>query len=399
MSNTILTDSVIAKEFIRTLRNKCVGLSLIHRGYDKEFQARKIGATVTVGIPARYAAIDGPTITAEQIQAHTEESVDITLDQHKTVPMSITTHDRTLKMDKFRERVIEPAIIPIADAVDTFIFGTLYKQVFHFVGQPGTDPSSFMAIGAAAQRLTEMGVPYEDRRCILNPAGRWAMADALKGVFNPTMASDLLKKGFIGRSADMSFHESNNIARHTAGAGAAAPLVKGASQTGASIITDAWGTSQSDVLLAGDVITFAGCYAVKPVSGAALPYLKQFVVTADVDSDAVGTGEATVAISPAIVVTGARKNCSASPTNDGAITLVASHAANLAFHKNAMALCMAPLAPLEGGSKSYQMKSDGIVILITGADNILTLDTVWRLDVLFGGKVIHPEMACRIAGA
>ena len=75
------------------------------------------------------------------------------------------------------------------------------------------------------------------------------------------------------------------------------PLVKGASQTGGSVITDGWTATQTGILLSGDFIKFAG-------------QNKVYMITADANSD--GSGNATIAIEPALM---------ASPANDAAITV------------------------------------------------------------------------------
>lgn len=75
------------------------------------------------------------------------------------------------------------------------------------------------------------------------------------------------------------------------------PLVKGASQTGRSVITDGWTATKTGILLAGDFIKFAG-------------QDKVYMVTADANSD--GSGNATIAIEPALM---------SSPANDAAITV------------------------------------------------------------------------------
>ena len=165
---------------------------------------------------------------------------------------------------------------------------------------------------------------------------------------------------------------------------------------------DGIGGAVTDFLKKGDIITFAGCYAVKPVSGEALPYLRQFVVTEDTDAVATGTGEATIPIYPSIDVTAPGKTCSASPTNDGAVTLFGgastSYTRNLAVHRSAMTFASAPLKPLQGGSKSYQVTLDGMTLLYSAGDDIKARHTIYRYDALFGGKLVNPMMACLIAG-
>lgn len=68
------------------------------------------------------------------------------------------------------------------------------------------------------------------------------------------------------------------------GAGGGTPLVKGASQTGNTLLTDGWPVS-TDILKAGDFIR-------------ATSLQRAFEVTADVTSD--GSGNATVSINPTI---------------------------------------------------------------------------------------------------
>ena len=79
------------------------------------------------------------------------------------------------------------------------------------------------------------------------------------------------------------------------GSPAGTPLIDGASQTGRSLVTDGWNASIA-IFKAGDYLKIAGND-------------KVYMVTADVSSD--GSGDATIAIEPALV---------ASPADDAAIT-------------------------------------------------------------------------------
>lgn len=80
------------------------------------------------------------------------------------------------------------------------------------------------------------------------------------------------------------FWADHRSMRTLLGAGGGTPLVNGAAQSGASIITDGWPASTT-VLRAGDVIRFTGSPIVHDV-------------TADVLSN--GTGQATIAIEPPV---------------------------------------------------------------------------------------------------
>jgi hypothetical protein len=77
---------------------------------------------------------------------------------------------------------------------------------------------------------------------------------------------------------------------------AGTPLVNGASQTGRSIVMDGFTASQTGVAKAGDLLKFAG-------------HTKVYMVTADANSN--GSGQATLAIEPALI---------ASPADNEAVT-------------------------------------------------------------------------------
>lgn len=87
------------------------------------------------------------------------------------------------------------------------------------------------------------------------------------------------------------WHHEREVPRGTA---PGTPLVKGASQTGKTLITDGWTPSQSGILLPADMIAVNG---------------QLLRVTASADSD--GAGEASIAVTPAL---------RSSPADNAAIT-------------------------------------------------------------------------------
>jgi hypothetical protein len=155
------------------------------------------------------------------------------------------------------------------------------------------------------------------------------------------------------------------------------------------------------------VFTIADVYAVNPVTKAKLPFLKQFVVTADASSDAVTTGDADVTIYPAMIWSGAFQNIAVTAgvtdLDDKTVTWVQAASAqdrqNLVFHKNAFALVSVPLvAPpgaVEVGRQSYKGTSVRVIPVYDGTNDI----SKWRLDILFGAKTIDPRLATRLSGS
>ena len=403
MANTFMTHDIVAKLAAISLTNKTVGLNVVNRDYTSDFKPSGRGDTVRVRVPADLRSYDGPDITNNgDDQYLTETYVNVQLEKDKVVPVTITNKELSLEIEDLQKQVTDPQMIPMADAIDSYIFETLTLLCPNIVGEPGITPASDEVVSDAAVRLTEMGCPGEDRNFVLNPKARGSLAQYIKATSSQKMAEDAIRRGFVGRTADMAFWESNNISRHTNGSFDGLPIVMGASQTGASVVVDDVGGAITDFLLKGDIITFAGCYAVKPVNGEALPYLKQFVVTADTDAVATGTGQATIPISPSIDIAVPGKTCSASPTDGGAVTLVGgasgTYTRNLACHKRAITLATAPLAPLRGGSVSHHVTLDGISLLYSAGDDIKVRHTIMRYDCLFGGLLVNPNMCCLIAG-
>jgi hypothetical protein len=211
---------------------------------------------------------------------------------------------------------------------------------------------------------------------------------------------------------------SQNVLTHTAGTRTNAAVdqsITDATTTYTSvkdtmtqtIHMDGLGTTKT--IKKGDVFTIADVYAVNPVTKATLPFLKQFVVTADVSSDAVTTGDADVVVYPALIWTGAFQNVAvASGTtdlNDKVVTWPSAASAqdrqNMVFHKNAFALVMVPLVKPPGAvdvsrqRQSYKGTSVRVIPVYDGTNDI----SKWRLDILFGGKAIDPRLATRINGS
>ena len=152
---------------------------------------------------------------------------------------------------------------------------------------------------------------------------------------------------------------------------------------------------------AGDTLTIADVYDVNPVTKAALPHLKQFVVVSD--KTASGSAITSLVVSPAIIPSGAQATVAfASGTTDintKAVTFNGAastgFAQNLFFHKNAFGLVMVPMVSPPGavdvGRRSYKGFSVRVVPYYDGANDVSN----WRLDVLYGTKTIDPRLAVR----
>lgn len=416
MANALINSSIILKESMMQLKNNLTLGKLVNREYDKEF--RKVGDTVNARKPVKFYTADGATRVNQDV---TEGKVPVVLNQRKHVSWNFSTQDLTLSIEQYSKRYIEPAMITLAQTIDAKGFD-LYKKVWNTIGTPGTTPANYAAVGAVARRQTEMAVPKSKRVGVMDPNAFQTIAATLTTLNMPQMAMSAWESGEIGNLAGYRTKESVNTKAHTVGTKAGTPLVNGATQgvaitdtvanVGAvkdtnsqTLITDGW-TNSSAILKAGDVFTIAGVFAVNPVPGegttgkTVLPYLQQFVVKEDISSD--GTGNATVKISPAIIVSGAYQTVSAQPADNAAITVLGTastaYPQNLFFHPDAFVLVTAPLEMPDGASWKERDESDGISMRLVKDYDIANDVEIIRIDVLYGWEAVYPDLAARLVG-
>lgn len=396
MANSLLTPTEIAKEGLMQLENAMGMGNLVHRQYKNEFV--KKGDTVTIRKPVKFTVTDGATRSNQDV---TEQSDTIVINKRKHVSWKFSTQDLTLTIQQMSERYIKPAAIVLANQIDSDLCA-LYKDLFWKAGTPGTTPNAFSLLGDMAEVLDNGAVPDDGQRClVLDPAARWSMADALKTLNNDNMASDFVRRGRLGNIANFDVYGNQNIKKHTVGVATGTPLVNGASQTGASLVTDGWTNSTTGILLDGDQFTIAGVNSVNPVSKADTGQLQVFTVTADADSGAT-TGPATLSITPSITTSGAYQTVTASPADNAAITVIGTggtaYSQNMAFHKNALALVTVPLELPESAGFKARVNHRGVSIRIVKDYDIDADEEIIRMDVLYGTKAIYPELGGRLWG-
>jgi hypothetical protein len=247
-------------------------------------------------------------------------------------------------------------------------------------------------------------MPADDQiAMVVNPAAEAAIVDALKGLFQSSSEIEQqYKRGKMGMAGGMKWSMDQLVAAHTLGARGGTPLVNGASQTGASLVTDGWSNSITGVLKAGDIITLPSVFAVNPITKQSTGRLQQFVITADANSS--GAGAATFAISPSITVSGTTQTVTASPADDAAITVLGTLStvgmSNVGFHRDAFTLASIPM-PVYGGLDKCAVEYDpdtGIAIRITQGMDVTNDKLLVRADVLYGWAATRPEWAFRIEG-
>lgn len=410
MSNSILNDDVILKETLMSLKSNLAFAKNVTTEYSSEFAEKgaKKGATVNIRKPVRYEVTEGATLNIQDSQ---DQSVALTADKHYHVGMAFSEKDRTLSIDKFRERYIEPATIALANKIDSQMFIDMYKQVFSSVGVPSASalPSTLKGFTLARAKMALLGAPKGQTCAIVDPLVEASLVEGLKGLFQSS--SEISKQyelGVMGHAAGSKFMMSQNVPKHTVGDHEGTPAVDTTVTANGTATIHLDGTlgTVTGWAKAGDVITIANVYAVNPQTKQSTGELAQFVVTADTNSSA--NEIAALPISPAIYLSGPLQNVNRAPT-DGDVVQIFGHATsyanivmpqNLVFHKSAFALASVDFElPTEGVKASRAVDPDaGLSLTMTQQFDIVNYRTVTRLDFLGGWKCIYPELACRVVG-
>lgn len=404
MSNTFKTTSWMAKETLRHFENANTFSKYVNKSYSDEFTKKdyRPGTSISIPKPARFAVTSGATASFPDL---TEDNTSVTVAQYNA-SFAPTSVEMTVSVsrDQFSERYLKPMAIALASQVDKDGLDLVRTAVYNAAGTPGTAPNALSSFLNAKAIALEHGMPADnDVSVIVNPAGEASIVDALKGLFQSSSEIEKqYKEGKMGMAIGAKWSMDQLVVSHTAGAQGGTPLSNGATQSGASIITDGWTAAAANRLKAGDVITFAGVNAVNPVTKASTGRLQQFVVTADAASD--GSGNLTVAISPSIVTSGTTQNCSTTVADNSAITVTAAAsvvtANNVLFHKDAFSLVCLPMATF-GGLDRSSVQTDpetGIAIRITQGMDVTNDKLLVRADVLYGWCAPRPEWASRVYG-
>lgn len=401
MANQLLTIQMITNEALAVLENELTFTKYVNRQYDDSFgkKGAKIGDTLNVRKPPRYIGRTGQAISIED---SVETSVPLALTTQRGVDIQFSSTDLALRIDDFSERFLKPAMVNVANAIDRDGLTLITNATYNSVGTPGTPLASGDLLLDAGALLDETSTPRGSlRSAVFGPRSSANVVKGLKSIFNDgKRISDQYNTGNLGPLYGFKTSMDQNIVRRTVGPLGGTPLVNGAAQTGASLVTDGWTAAAAARLNQGDVFTIAGVFAVNPVSRQSTGQLQQFVATANVSSD--GAGNATIPISPAITPTGQFQNVTVSPADNAAITVIGaagtSTEQNIAYHRDSITLATADL-PLPNGVDMAARKSDpqtGLSVRMVRAYNITTDQWPCRLDILYGWAMLYPEWACRI---
>lgn len=404
MANSLLTINMITRESVRLWKNSNAFLQNVDMQYDDSFAVNgaKIGTSLRIRLPNDFTVVTGPAL---QVQDTAEQSTTLVLATQKHVDVGYNTQERTMSLDDYSKRVLAPMVNNLAGAVALDLMSGVEGGICNMVANQDSASSiitpnqqTYLRAGA---NLSLNSAPNSARKVVNSPDTQATVVSTLSGLLNPQ--SEISSQYLTGKMYDalgFVWMEDQTTLAHTNGTLAqGSATVAGAGQTGLALTVNALANG----LNIGDIITIAGVYQVNRITKQTTGKLRQFVVTANVNANAVS-----IPIYPAIVpAVGGQpvqyQTVTASPVDGAAVNpalgLVAStqYTKNFAYAPEAVALATADLEMPMHVHETARENFDGVSMrMVTdyfiGNDSLIT-----RLDVLYGYLWIRPEWAVVVA--
>lgn len=391
---------MVMRESLRLLKNNLTFTRMVNRDYDDQFAraGAKVGRVVNARKPVKFTQTTGEGI---QLQDIIEDTVPIALTTQYQRAFAWSSADDSLEIDEYSDRYIKPAIISIANQIDRDGLGQVLN-LYNEVGTPGTVPNALSTYLAAGTLMNDSAVPTDGRYLVLSPLQQATILGVLATQFNPqSTISQQNRKGYMGDWVGFDWSMDQNTRIQTVGPLGGTPTMSSvAGQTGASILTTGW-TASGVRLNKGDIFTLAGVFGINPQSYDSTGALQQFVALAQVTAD--GSGNATIPISPSIVISGPGQTVSAAPAALAAIVVNGAGGTatkrGVAFTKDTFTFVTADL-PLYKGTDMCERRTDkdlNISMRVWRDADINTDRAPFRIDVLGGWATLMPETGVRIA--
>ena len=408
MPNSFFTVSAISKELVRLMESDLVlGKSV---GTDNlENEVVKSGGSVKIRRQMQYLGQDNNLDLSAYSEDVIEGTVTVTLDQTWSNKVTVGALDRTLSFDRYSDMVLKPMARRAAERVEASI-AALYPAFYLFDGTPGTPPATYAALANAGAIMTDGGNAVNGRLAFHSPQVAANLSGLIQGTYVDGKNKSAMEMVKVGRYAGFDNYESVFAPTHTVGPLGGTPLINGGAQAvtyttakdtwSQSLVTDGWTASAALRLRAGDTFTIANVNMVNPNTKTSTGRLQTFTVLANASSD--GAGNATLTISPPIIISGAFQTVDAQPADNAAIT-VKTGTANTPYRQSllidpgAIALVSRPLdIPSGEGLKTSTVSGEFVTMSVSSWVDGNTLNENMRFDMLWKPVVLDPRRGMRL---
>jgi hypothetical protein len=358
---------------------KALGLAnRVHRGYDKS--PRTKGSVIDIRIPSTFTAASAPATAADI----TASNVQINLDQWYEVKFKLTDKELSATQQTIIDEHIRPAAYALADNIDQAIAAQYVNIPWEEAAASTADVSDIVN---CRKQLFDNGVPMNDGNLhfMVSPTieaeflqqsafAQWSGAGATGEATQRT--------GTFGTRYGFEFFGNQNAPTHTAGALAAgtqlqlnADITAGDTST---VFKDS-GASLTGTVKAGDTFVIAG-------------HSQSYAITADATAS---SNLVSVAFTPAAVTDYSASDNVTEKQNSGE--------QSIAFHRNWLALAMAPLPELGNqlGARIASVPDPKTGLALRSRMYYVgnSSEVHVAMDVLYGVKVLDGNRAIRLQDA
>jgi len=413
MANAFAVTDLVAKESLRIAHEKLQFIGTVDRQYDESFNTASgrspHGSTLRVKSPNRYTRRQGSRVMAVQDQA--EGSQTITVATQDGVDMRFNSQELIQSVsndgafNELSKNYIEPAISVMCSGIEADFIAYCTKATYNVAGTAGTALTDLIAVGGARAKLNQMLAPKDGNRYIqCDSVAMGGMVNGLKGLFqDSTQIREQYREGMIGRTAMADWYENDRMLTLTNGSDVTGTTDAAALVTDGGTIVDMHTTIAVTAQAVGSVFTIAGVYACHPETKQAYGSLQQFTVMA--------IGASTTTVSPAINLTGAKKNvCSATGAtllttdfNTQTLTFVGaastSYVQQLMYHQDAYQFVTADLPLMDDAQKCVRVRKENLALRVWMGSDIRNDELLMRVDILYGMAALRPEWGCRVIGS
>lgn len=370
---------------------KALGLAgRVHRGYDKTPQQK--GSVITIHAPSSFTAQNAPS-SAQELAV---TDLSITLNQWKEVKFALTDKELSFTKEKIIGDHVRPAAYALADAVDQYMAGLMWKAI-PWISGTFTAPAAVADITTARARMRNNKVPLDDPNfmhfmvsgtiegeLLANSAFSQYTGAGEQGVMTQM-------RGSLGQRFGFNFFANQNTPSITSAtvADLAGAIDNGGGYAAGATTIHVDGITASAEIEAGAIVAITG-------------HTQQYVVTAAAQADGNGDIDLTIYGSPHVQGGGLES----AVVNDQVATITlsggsgATKTQNLAFHRNMAALATAPLSEMgnELGARIATVADPvtGLSIrsrLYYDGDNS---KVVVALDILYGGRALDGNLGVRV---
>lgn len=376
MSNDVsaVMPKILARGLM-SLREQAIMPRLVNGNFSS--LAAEKGDTIDVPIPAD---LEAENVTPGSVQPAPNsvavEKVQIELNNWKKANFHLTDKEmmEVAGRDNFLPMQASSAIRALANAVNQSIHAE-YKGIYGTVGEADVTPFAADSKSATAARklLLQQRAPKENRYGVLNFDAEANALDLAAFADADKAGSNLTKmEGEIGRKYGINWYSDDHVSRHETGA-SGTPRVVISGTSGYTLVADGFSTKPVE----GDVFTIG-------------TLSQQYVVKSATE---LSGSESTLTIYPSL---------DAGIADDDELEFIESHEVNLVFNRDAFAFANRPLA-----QSSAENGLGNQIMSMTDPETGLSLrleisrqykQIVWEFDILWGVKLVRPELAVRLAG-